>query len=150
MGYKTSPCVFCVNDKLVFIASNPPCRHSCYEKSVLHMLSEPSSLHIVLKPFTTIPLPFLPVLLHIFYRCILPRVPSLRRPELSSFPCSECLSVLCFLSKLKGGLGQFQLLGQRKRGRALHPAVSLSRPRHTSCSYTSWEAVPADTSLHKQ
>lgn len=45
MGYKTSPCVFCVNDKLVFIASNPPCRHSCYEKSVLHMLSEPSSLH---------------------------------------------------------------------------------------------------------
>lgn len=38
MGYKTSPCVFCVNDKLVFIASNPPCRHSCYEKSVLHVI----------------------------------------------------------------------------------------------------------------
>lgn len=141
-----------MNDKLVFIAPNPPWRHHEMEVCSTHVCSPlPPRLHYNPSP------PFPPFLLQTAH-ILLP---------LQVNPASGCLlgkaaveelcllAVLCFLSELRGGLRHFQLLGFTPgRGGVLciqlSPSVSEPVLPHTSCSQTSGEAVPADTELHKQ
>lgn len=147
-----------MNDKPVFIAPSPPSRHPCYRNLLYTCIAPPPTpppCRTHYDPSPDFP-PFFPQLAH-FFKCILPLVASLGRPQLSSFTCSQCPSVFCFLSKLWGGLTHFQLLdftrGSERGGVfciQLSPSVSVPLLLHTSCSQTSGEAVPADTQLHKQ
>lgn len=153
-GAITCSSVLPVNDKLVFIAPNPPWRHPC-KRSLLCTCTRPSptdysiTLHLL-------SLPSFPSR-HIFSTAVYPAAGALFRK--AAVEQVYLLTVPLGVVLLERAQGRSQTLQAprlypRQWGGVfriqLSPSVSVPLLLHTSCSQTSGEAVPADTPLHKQ
>lgn len=113
-----------MNDKLVFIAPNPPWRHHEMEVCSTHVCSPPSLLDYAIT-LHLLSLPSFPRQRVFFYHCkwILPVVASQGRLQLRSFTCLQCCASWASSGEVSDTSSSSA--SPQAEGSALYPAVSL-------------------------